>query len=308
MRKIYGIGETVFDIIFKEGQPRAAKAGGAMLNTAVSLGRLGLPVYFISEYGNDSVGSIIDLFLNQNGVATEHVNRFDNGQTKLALAFLDENNDAGYSFYDKYPEERLTSGLPLINGDDILLFGSIYAITDQIRNKFTSFVRSASENGGLIIYDPNFRAAHSAELDILKPLIIENMKSAVLVRGSDEDFMNIFGAANADEAWEAVSIYSNCLVYTANTRGVFVRTTSFSGTFPVKQIAPVSTIGAGDNFNAGMIAALYRKDIHREEIGSIGKEIWSEIIALGVEFATNVCLSYENYISEEFAAGFREAG
>ncbi len=41
MRKIYGIGETVFDIIFKNGQPQAAKAGGAMLNSTVSLGRIG---------------------------------------------------------------------------------------------------------------------------------------------------------------------------------------------------------------------------------------------------------------------------
>ncbi len=47
MRKIYGIGETVFDIIFKNGQPQAAKPGGAMLNSSVSLGRIGLPVSFI---------------------------------------------------------------------------------------------------------------------------------------------------------------------------------------------------------------------------------------------------------------------
>ena len=41
MRKIYTIGETVLDIIFKNGQPVASKAGGSMLNTAVSLGRRG---------------------------------------------------------------------------------------------------------------------------------------------------------------------------------------------------------------------------------------------------------------------------
>ena len=46
MRKIYAIGETVFDIIFKNGQPQAAKPGGAMLNSAVSLGRMGLPAIF----------------------------------------------------------------------------------------------------------------------------------------------------------------------------------------------------------------------------------------------------------------------
>ena len=40
-RNIYTIGETLFDIIFKNGQPQAGKAGGAMLNSSVSLGRIG---------------------------------------------------------------------------------------------------------------------------------------------------------------------------------------------------------------------------------------------------------------------------
>ncbi len=305
MRKIYGIGETVFDIIFKDGQPRAAKAGGAMLNSAVSLGRIGLPVHFISEYGNDEVGDIINQFLNTNGVNTGFVNRFGDGKTKLALAFLDENNNAGYSFYEKYPAERLSTGFPEIRKDDILLYGSIYAITDQIRSRFISFVRTASDNGGMLLYDPNFRSAHLSELEMVRPLIIENMASSVILRGSDEDFLNIFGARDADEAWEEVRKYTGCLVYTASTKGVYVRTAGFSGTFPVKRITPVSTIGAGDNFNAGMIAALYRKGISREEVGSMGEEKWAEVIAMGVGFATNVCLSYENYISEEFAASLR---
>ena len=53
MRKIYAIGETVCDLIFKDDKPLAAKAGGSMLNASISLGRLKLPVNFISEFGND---------------------------------------------------------------------------------------------------------------------------------------------------------------------------------------------------------------------------------------------------------------
>jgi len=68
MRKIYGIGETVLDIIFKNNQPQAAKAGGSVLNSVVSMGRMNLPVSFISEYGQDDVGTLIDDFLKSNGV------------------------------------------------------------------------------------------------------------------------------------------------------------------------------------------------------------------------------------------------
>jgi len=301
MRKIYATGETVFDIIFKNGQPQAAKAGGSMLNSAVSLGRIGLPVFFISEYGVDDIGIMIDRFLNENGVGTSFVHHFADGNTKLALAILNEKNDATYTFYEKYPERRLEIDFPSIRKDDIILCGSIYAITGQIRQKFRDFISKAGLSGATVIYDPNFRQSHQPELERLKPMIIENMQMASLVRGSNEDFRNIFEAGTPDEAWEVVREFCSCLVYTANAEAVFVRTLSFSGKFPVKKIKTVSTIGAGDNFNAGIIASLWKNQITREQLCKIGSDKWAEVISLGVEFATDVCMSYENYISPEFA-------
>jgi fructokinase len=301
MRKIYGIGETVFDIIFKNEQPQAAKAGGAMLNSTVSLGRIGLPVSFISEYASDNVGKIIDNFLSENGVGTAYVDHYKDGKTKLALAFLNERNDASYTFYQDYPEKRLNIDLPMIRKDDIILCGSIYSITSELRKKFINLITKAKENDAIVIYDPNFRPSHSSDLEKLRPMIIENMQAAKLVRGSNEDFINIFGANTPNEAWNVVRKYCNCLVYTANSEGVYVRTINYSGQFGVKAIKPLSTIGAGDNFNAGMMAAIYLNQITSGRLDKMGKEDWSKVISMGVEFATNVCLSYENYISLEFA-------
>jgi fructokinase len=301
MRKIYGIGETVLDIIFKENKPQAAKAGGSVLNSVVSMGRMNLPVSFISEYGQDDVGNLIDNFLNENGVDSSSVHRFKNGSTSLALAFLDARNDAHYTFYKDFPEKRLDIEFPVVMKDDIVQCGSFYAIWPEIREKFKKFITQAKDNGALILYDPNFRPSHVSELDTLKPLIIENMKMTSLLRGSDEDFFNIFGANSPDEAWKVAGDYCKCLVYTANTEGVYVRTTSFSGKFPVQKITPVSTIGAGDNFNAGMLTSIYRNNILNEQLEKLAEKEWSEIISSAVAFATHVCLSYENYISEEFA-------
>jgi fructokinase len=301
MRKIYGIGETVLDIIFKENKPQAAKAGGSVLNSVVSMGRMNLPASFISEYGQDDVGNLIDNFLNENGVDTSSVHRFKNGSTSLAIAFLDAKNDAHYTFYKDFPEKRLDIEFPVIMKDDIVQCGSFYAIWPEIREKFKKFVSHAKDNGALILYDPNFRPTHVSELDTLKPLIIENMKMTSLLRGSDEDFFNIFGTNSPDDAWKVARDYCRCLVYTANTEGVYVRTTSFSGKFPVQKITPVSTIGAGDNFNAGMLSSIYRNNIKNYQLEKLAEKEWSEIIGTAVAFATHVCMSYENYISEEFA-------
>jgi fructokinase len=305
MRKIYGIGETVFDIIFKDGQPQAAKAGGSVLNSVVSIGRMKLPVFFISEYGLDDVGNLIDNFLKINGVNSSFVHRFRKGSTALALAFLDKKNDAHYSFYKDFPGKRLDIDFPVIEKDDIVQCGSFYAIWPEIRDKFRKFILSAKEKGALIIYDPNFRQTHLSELETLKPLIIENMQMASLLRGSDEDFKNIFGVDSPDDAWEIVKKYCKCLVYTANVEGVYIRTSTFSGKFPVQKIIPVSTIGAGDNFNAGMITSIYHNNIKKEQLEKLTEKEWSEVIATAVAFATDVCLSYDNYISPEFAEGFQ---
>jgi fructokinase len=301
MRRIFGIGETVLDIIFKNGQPQAAKPGGSVLNSMVSMGRMGLPVSFISEYGLDDVGYLIDNFLKDNGVNTSVVNRFNKGNTSLALAFLDDKNDAHYTFYKDIPGKRLDIEFPETRKDDIIQFGSFYAIWPEIRSKVKQFVESAKKKGGFIIYDPNFRQSHLSELDVLKPMIIENMQMASLIRGSDEDFKTIFGVSNADEAWNVVKAYCRCLVYTANTEGVFVRTSSFSGKFEIQKIDPVSTIGAGDNFNAGMITSIYRNNVLRDHLETLNADDWQKIIKPAISFATHVCLSYENYISSEFA-------
>lgn len=305
MRKIYGIGETVFDIIFKNGQPQAAKPGGSVLNSIVSMGRMNLPVSFISEYGIDDVGTLIDDFLKTNGVNTSFTHRFKDGATALALAFLNEQNDASYSFYKNFPSERLKINFPTVNKDDIVQCGSFYAITPEIRTEFKKFISDSGKNGALILYDPNFRSSHLPELEQLRPLIIENIKMSSLLRGSDEDFNNIFGAETPDQTWGIVKKYCNCLVYTANKEGVYVRTSSYSGKFAVQKISPVSTIGAGDNFNAGMITAIYNQKIKAFQLENLGQEEWTEIISTAVSFASHVCMSYDNYISSEFAANFK---
>jgi len=307
MRRIFAAGEALIDIIFSGGEPRTAKAGGAMLNTSVSLGRAGLPVSFISEYGADDPGNLIDRFLKENGVDTSYVYRFDNGNTALALAFLDENNDARYTFYKNYPLHRLDIELPGLSREDIFLFGSIYALTVEVRASMMQLLRSARENNALVIYDPNFRSSHIHELEKLKPLILDNISYATVVRGSHEDFRNIFGMEGADEVWDSLRSLCKSVIYTNSTRGVSVRTSSFSGEFPVKKIKPVSTIGAGDNFNAGLIAAFYTGNINMYDIPELGFRDWEKIIATAVDFATEVCLSYDNYIGREFASRYRSA-
>lgn len=304
MPRVFSIGETLYDIIIKDDKVVAANPGGAMLNTAVSLGRLGVDVYFISEYGSDSdpVGKQINKFLIQNQVNTDYSNRMVDGKSTIALAFLDNKNDAEYSFYHKPPENRLNYPEIEYEANDVLLFGSFFSITSEIRPFILYNLKKALNSGAIIIYDPNFRKPHLADLPQLKPMILENLKYPDIIRGSDKDFYLIFDAQNAQEAFYITSHESNAsLIYTQNRNDVDVFTLSTRFTVQAKEIIPVSTVGAGDNFNAGVIWTIIRNGITKKDIENLPEIQWKKIIDNGIRFATDVCMSYNNYISIEFA-------
>ena len=66
----------------------------------------------------------------------------------------------------------------------------------------------------------------------------------------------------------------------------------------------VSTIGAGDNFNAGIIYGLLKYNIGYHDLSTMSKETWEKIIRCGMDLASEVCQSYDNYISKEFATSY----
>ncbi|MEI7500161.1 MAG: PfkB family carbohydrate kinase [Bacteroidota bacterium] len=304
---VYCIGETVLDIIFQEGRPIAAKPGGSMLNSAISLGRSGVPVHFISDFAKDQPGDLIWDFLLQNQVGTDYIDRIDGGKTALALAFLDKHHDADYSFYKMFPKKRLNISFPVIEKGDIILFGSYYALTGDLRKRLISFIRNARSKGAYILYDPNFRKSHLAELEKVKPWIIENVSLSSMVRGSDEDFRHIFGVNDENSAFIHLS-EAGCqlLVYTKNKENVEVVSKKFHRSFKVKPINPLSTIGAGDAFNAGIIYAasnLFTKTGNSVKLWEVDpkKWPWDDIIDIAIGFASNVCQSLDNYISIDYA-------
>ena len=305
MRKVFGIGETILDIIFRNDQPQKAVPGGSVFNGLISLGRLNVPVSFISELGNDRVGDMIRDFMEDNHITTEFVDRFPDGKSPISLAFLDDDKNANYIFYKDYPAQRLEVPLPKIEKDDIFVFGSYYSLNPVLRTRMVEFLQYAQERKAIIYYDPKFRKAHAHEAIRLMPTVLENLEFADIVRGSDEDFQNLYGKSDAQEVYkEHIQFYCDRFLTTHGANGVNLHTRNFTRHFDSPQIQPLSTIGAGDNFNAGIIYGLLKYDVRHADLPSLDQDTWRKIIRCGMDLASEVCQSYDNYISKEFAAKY----
>ena len=289
--RVIGIGETVLDILFKDDQPQKAVPGGSTFNSIVSLGRAGVPCIMVTETGGDHIGDIICHYLVENGVSSEFVTRHKGVKSHITLAFLDEHNDAQYVFYKDHASVALDGKLPQIQQDDVVLFGSFFAINPAIRPAVSSMLHNARKVGAWLYYDVNFRKNHIVDLSHVMDNIEENMSLSDVVRGSMEDFGYLYGLHDGDEIYKQVSRYCSTLILTDGARSIRVYTPENCEIYPVQLIETVSTVGAGDNFNAGYIYAMLQ-----------GMNDQAQRVAMAQRWSQDVCRQIGNNISNELVS------
>ena len=293
--KIVGIGETVFDIVFKDGKPQAAVPGGSVFNAIISLGRTAgaaasasvagasvagasaagvsasggtvasstaarcaAPrVIMATQMGKDNASEIIIDFMQRNNVETTHAICVEGRQSTISLAMLDSRNDARYEFFrDSAMPKFQTPDIEFEPGD-ILLFGSFFAISPATRLQVRELVARARSQGAIIYYDINFRKGPHGNSPHIKEYIEENCALSTIVRGSSEDIGNIYGECTAAEAYrDHISSLCSNFICTKGADSTEVFSPGFHAIYPVHKIETLSTIGAGDNFNAGVVYTL----------------------------------------------------
>lgn len=309
MRKVIGIGETVLDIIFRDEKPISALPGGSTFNAIISLGRSGVKASMISETGNDRIGQNIIKFMESNGIDASYVNVYPESKSPLSLAFLNDHNDADYIFYKDHPHDRIDYVYPEVNADDIVLFGSFFALNPVIRPQVYAFLDYARQRGAILYYDVNFRASHKNEVMKVTPNLLDNLEMADIVRGSSEDFEILFRQHDADTVYRSqIAFYTKKFIYTRSADPVEVRGDSgFSKQYPVLPTETVSTIGAGDNFNAGFIYGLIKNGITRQHIDQgLTESQWDALVSSALDFSSECCRDIYNYVSEEYGEKMRK--
>ena len=335
MARIIGIGETVLDILFKNDHPQAAIPGGSTFNSIISLGRAGMDCYIVTETGDDHIGDLTCKYLQHNGVSDTFVSRQQGMKSHLSLAFLNQQNDAQYVFYKDHASVRMQARELHCQPDDAVLFGSFFSINPAIRPAVKTMLQEAHDAGATLYYDINFRKPHISDLPQVYDAIMENMALSSIVRASTEDLLTLFGtdhcplwqqenglqlaktlciadlgSTDAAIVEQAVSRlyqglirhYCQRFICTTGSGAVYLCTPQFYQTFTVNKIPTVSTVGAGDNFNAGFLYGLVKNGLN---ISELTEHDWATCIEMGKRFAQDVCQSYENSISPTLVHSLR---
>lgn len=307
-RKICAMGETVLDILFKNDQPVAAVPGGSSFNSIISVGRTLTPCYFVGYTGNDHVGKQIMDFLQQNHVNTDYFEVRQGEKSTISLAFLDNNGNASYSFYKEPPHTTDTYLLPPMERNDVLLFGSYFAVSNAMQPLVRHMLTVAREAEAIVYYDVNFRPNHRADLPLIMPHLEENLRQSDIVRCSDEDVKVVFGTRDIENIYaQQIAPHCNIFICTAGAGEVRVFTPSSIHRFQVPRVEKVvSTIGAGDNFNAGFTYALLKERIGREQLTTLSGEQWDKLLTTACSFAAETCQTTDNYIRLDFAERIRK--
>ncbi len=298
---VYTLGEMLLDVMVKQETetPREAfikhgHPGGAMLNAAVSLARSGVATALISEAGEDDVAAFLVGFLQKNGVRTQFIKRHPHSPTSVAIARLDEQKKAHYTFLNNYPDRRRLLSPGHFFSADILLFGSLYALDPAIRPEIQNILYAAIAAKSIIMYDPNIRKPEQFPNKKQKEALMENFRLATIIKGSDEDFDAVFGRQPAEKHILSLQkINPEALIFiTLGAKGALSVQGNRMFRKKALKVPVVSTIGAGDGFNAGVIAEIVNSSFTK---GQLPLKM-EKLLEGGIAYSAAVCNSVDNYI------------
>lgn len=259
-------GEALIDMLPREttrGESAFAPySGGAVFNTAIALGRLGAPVEFFTGLSSDLFGDMLHQTLAESGVGTRYSPLSDR-PTTLAFVKL-TNGQAKYVFYDENTAGRMLSvaDLPAL-GDEVsaMLFGAISLIPEPCGSAYEALMRR-EHSRRVTMLDPNIRPNFIPDAAAHRARMMRMVAMADIVKLSDED-LAWFGESGSpdDIARRWLALGPKLVLVTRGGDGATGYTATATVKVPARRVEVVDTVGAGDTFNAGVLAALHEKGL-----------------------------------------------
>jgi len=281
-------GESLVDVVIApDGTEIDTRPGGAPLNIAVGLARLDVPTWLLTTFGDDEHGALVADHATGSGVRLIHEGRVTE-PTSVARALLDETHQATYEFdlhWDPPPVE-LPNTLAAIH------VGSLGTVVSPGAETLRALVERASAAGVPVTYDPNVRPAISTDPAAAWHGVRRWAELADVVKMSDDDAEYLRPGAGVDSMLDAVLAghRTSLAVVTLGAAGTVLATEEHRVRVPAPRVEIVDTVGAGDSFMSGLIAALLDRDLlDRDRLHAVNGAELSEIGAWAAHVAALTC-------------------
>ncbi len=284
-------GEALIDMLPRRSTTGEAAfspyAGGAVFNTAIALGRLGAPVEFFSGLSTDLFGQQLTRVLAESKAGTRHAH-FSARPTTLAFVELKDGH-ASYVFYDEGTAGRMLSPADLPDlGDDIttLLFGAISLIPEPCGSTYEALMAREHERR-VIMLDPNIRPGFIPDRNRHAERIRRMVAMADIVKLSDEDLAWFGETGSQDDiahAW--LDRGPKLVVITQGAKGAIAYSRTQRVAIEPQKVTVVDTVGAGDTFNAGILASLHEQGLlTKPAVASLSEDAIRQALTLGAKAA-----------------------
>lgn len=259
-------GESLIDMLPRElpdeGTAFLPVSGGAVFNTAIALGRLEATVSYFGGLSTDMFGEILIESLGASNVDYSLCPRLDK-PTTLAFVKL-QNGHAQYTFIDEASAGRLLEleHIPVL-GDSVraLHFGAISLIPEPCGSTFETLMRNEHEQR-VISLDPNIRTSFIQDTDAHRARMARMIGMSDIVKVSDEDMQWFDSYASFEAAAQSwISGGTSIVILTKGAEGVTALTRHHNVSLGAPTVNVVDTVGAGDTFNAGFLAALSKAEL-----------------------------------------------
>lgn len=286
-------GEALIDMIpmptasGKEGF--VPHPGGAVFNTAVALGRLGLAPGMLSGLSTDLFGQQLKAALVESGVETARLILSDR-PTTLAFVRL-SGGHATYTFYDENSAGRMITpdDLPALSAEVTALYlgGISLAVEPGAETYATLLVREGASRA--VMLDPNIRPGFIRDVARYRDRLDRMLALSDIVKVSDDDLDWIFPGAEslATKAGKLRRAGPAIVIVTRGGSGATAFLPDGQEVSAVaEKVAVVDTVGAGDTFNAGVLASLSRQGLlSKPKIAALSAEALKEALAFGAKVA-----------------------
>ena len=236
------------------------RLGGSSANIAVGLARLGLRVGMVSAVGDNLLADYLLGFLEKEGVSTELVRRVAGFSTSLCLTEVAPPSGFRQVFYRDRPADTQVEvrerELALVRGARLFVTNGTSLCASPSREATTRALKAAREAGVRTAFDIDYRASSWPSAAAAGAAARAVLPMVDLAIGNEEEVALVAGTTDAAEQVRAfVRAGVGLLVRKRGDEGVEAFTSEASAKARPIPVEVSTTIGAGDGFASGFLAA-----------------------------------------------------